>query len=45
MTVEMMSWNLRVFSISLTTRAGLMSVATKVVTKQTRMPAAEIMRG
>lgn len=44
-TVEMMSCILSVCSISLTMRAGLMSVAMRVVRRQHRMPAAETSRG
>ena len=44
-TVEMTSCSLSVFSISLTRRAGRTSVAMKVVTRHTRMPVAEIIRG
>ena len=43
--VEMMSWYLRVFSISDTMRAGRRSVAMKVVSRQQRMPAALISSG
>ena len=45
MRVEMISWYLRVFSISDTMRAGRRSVAMKVVSRQTRMPAAEMSSG
>jgi hypothetical protein len=43
--VETMSCSLRQFSISAITRAGLRSVAMKVVTMQTKMPAALRGRG
>ena len=44
-TVERMSCVLRVVSISVTRRAGRMSVAKKVVTRHTQMPTALIIRG
>ena len=45
MTVEMMSWYLRVCSISSTRRAGRMSVAMSVVNSDTIMPDAVISSG
>ena len=44
-TVEMMSWYLSVVSISSTRRAGRMSVAMNVVSRDTMMPAAVISSG
>jgi hypothetical protein len=43
--VEMMSWYLSVFSISDTMRAGRRSVAMKVVSRHTMMPAELISSG
>ena len=43
--VEMMSWYLRVFSISDTMRAGRRSVAMKVVSRQMMIPAPEMSSG
>ena len=43
--VETMSCSFRVDSISLMPRAGLRSVATRVVSRQTRSPTAEMRRG
>jgi hypothetical protein len=43
--VETMSWALRVDSISETTRAGLRSVAMRVVSTHTTMPEPVMSRG
>jgi hypothetical protein len=45
MTVDTISWFFRVDSISSTARAGRKSVASRVVSRQTRMPEAVISSG